>query len=101
MKGGSFQPWSRGHVAPLPLGTLAARTIALGVLATVSAPASVALGERLKVDRVTVPAGPFKRGSTRALDERPVETKQLKRFQIDRTEVTRAMYARCVAARRC
>jgi formylglycine-generating enzyme required for sulfatase activity len=52
-------------------------------------------------DRVLVQAGPFTRGSTRALDERPVETKRLRAFRIDRTEITREMYARCVAARRC
>jgi formylglycine-generating enzyme required for sulfatase activity len=52
-------------------------------------------------DRVVVPAGPFVRGSTRADDERPRETRRLPAFRIDRTEVTRAAYARCVAARRC
>jgi len=52
--------------------------------------------------RVAVPAGEFTRGSTRgADDERPAEKKRLPAFKIDRTEVTRAMYARCVAARRC
>jgi formylglycine-generating enzyme required for sulfatase activity len=56
---------------------------------------------RLRPDRVTIPAGPFVRGSTRTIDERPVETKRLPAFRIDRTEVTRGMYARCVAARRC
>jgi serine/threonine-protein kinase len=52
-------------------------------------------------DRVLVPAGPFVRGSTRALDERPVARARLAAFRIDRTEVTRAMYARCVTAGRC
>jgi len=53
-------------------------------------------------DRVIVPAGPFARGSTRgADDERPVRVRTLPAFHIDRTEVTRAMYARCVSARRC
>jgi serine/threonine-protein kinase len=53
-------------------------------------------------DRVLVPAGPFTRGSTRgADDERPVRVTTLPAFRIDRTEVTRAMYGRCVAARRC
>ena len=53
-------------------------------------------------DRVMVPAGPFTRGSTRgADDERPVKVNTLPAFHIDRTEVTRAMYGRCVAARRC
>ena len=55
-----------------------------------------------KPDRVLVPAGPFSRGSTRgADDERPVRVRTLPAFHIDRTEVTRAMYARCVSARRC
>ena len=53
-------------------------------------------------DRVVVPAGPFARGSVRgADDERPVVVRALPLFRIDRTEVTRAMYAGCVAARRC
>jgi serine/threonine-protein kinase len=53
-------------------------------------------------DRIRIPAGPFVRGSTRgAEDERPVETVTLSSFVIDRTEVTQAMYARCVTARRC
>jgi formylglycine-generating enzyme required for sulfatase activity len=53
-------------------------------------------------DRVLVPAGPFSRGSTAGEDdERPVVVRKLPAFRIDRTEVTRAMYARCVAARRC
>ncbi len=53
-------------------------------------------------DRVLIPAGPFTRGSTRgADDERPVRVRKLAAFRIDRTEVTRAMYARCIAAHRC
>src|SRR5689334_17823498 len=53
-------------------------------------------------DRVRIPAGVFVRGSTRgADDERPAEKVTLSTFLIDRTEVTQAMYARCVAARRC
>src|SRR5690242_15556831 len=52
--------------------------------------------------RVVVPAGPFKQGSTRGdEDERPPRTTVLKAFAIDRTEVTRADYARCVSAHRC
>ncbi len=53
-------------------------------------------------DRVLVPAGPFSRGSAGgAFDERPVRVRTLASFHIDRLEVTRAQYARCVAARRC
>jgi serine/threonine-protein kinase len=52
--------------------------------------------------RVLIPAGPFMRGSSRgADDERPMKVNTLPAFRIDRTEVTRAMYGRCVAARRC
>ena len=52
--------------------------------------------------RVLIPAGPFTRGSTRgADDERPVKVNTLPAFHIDRTEVTRAMYGRCLAAHRC
>jgi formylglycine-generating enzyme required for sulfatase activity len=53
-------------------------------------------------DRVAVPAGPFLQGSIRGEeDERPARTTVLRAFVIDRTEVTRADYGRCVAARRC
>jgi len=55
-----------------------------------------------KPDRVLVPAGAFTRGSRKGVDdERPVKVHTLQAFRIDRTEVTRAMYARCVAAKRC
>jgi formylglycine-generating enzyme required for sulfatase activity len=55
-----------------------------------------------KPDRVLIAAGPFTKGSNRgADDERPAEKRTLSAFKIDRTEVTRALYARCVASRRC
>jgi eukaryotic-like serine/threonine-protein kinase len=69
--------------------------------APAAAATSAKPGPRPRVDRVLIPAGPFVRGSTRALDERPVQTKKLPAYRIDRTEVTRGMYAACVAARRC
>jgi serine/threonine-protein kinase len=53
-------------------------------------------------DRVLVAAGPSKQGSTKGDDdERPERTVVVKAFAIDRTEVTRARYAACVAARKC
>ncbi|MCS6912884.1 MAG: formylglycine-generating enzyme family protein [Myxococcales bacterium] len=53
-------------------------------------------------DMVAVPAGPFLRGDDRGdPDERPQRRMHLESFYIDRTEVTRAAYARCVFARRC
>ncbi len=74
--------------------------VALGALVLLGGAGSAS--NVAKPERVLVPAGPFSRGSTKgADDERPVRVRTLKAFRIDRTEVTRAMYARCVAARRC
>jgi formylglycine-generating enzyme required for sulfatase activity len=98
MRGRSSKPCFAPHPDGGPRGVL----LAVLVVVAVSTEADGAWGAgKLQFDRVKIPAGPFKRGSTRALDERPVEIKRLKRFEIDRTEVTRSMYARCVAARRC
>jgi formylglycine-generating enzyme required for sulfatase activity len=61
----------------------------------------LAAGPAARRDRVLIPAGPYVHGSTRADDERPAQTRRLPSYRIDRTEVTRGMYARCVAAKRC
>ena len=57
------------------------------------------------VDRVAIPAGTFFRGADRDPDaeddERPARRLRLGAFSIDRTEVTRAEYAACVAAAGC
>jgi serine/threonine-protein kinase len=51
---------------------------------------------------VYVPAGEFQMGSTEGEDdEQPVHTVALDGFWIDRTEVTNAQYAQCVAAGAC
>jgi formylglycine-generating enzyme required for sulfatase activity len=56
----------------------------------------------VRADRLPVPAGVFTQGSAKGDDdERPVRSHALRAFAIDRTEVTRANYAGCVAARRC
>jgi formylglycine-generating enzyme required for sulfatase activity len=69
----------------------------LGTFAAVARPPSAA-----RVDRIVIPAGPSRQGSTNGEeDERPARTVLVKAFAIDRTEVTRAAYAACVAARRC
>jgi formylglycine-generating enzyme required for sulfatase activity len=53
-------------------------------------------------DRVRVPAGRFLYGSNDGdRDERPQRTARTAAFELDRTEVTRRAYARCVAARSC
>jgi formylglycine-generating enzyme required for sulfatase activity len=80
-----------------------ARRAGLAVLGMLGLPTLVALGApRARPDRVVIPAGPAKLGSTKGEeDERPVRTLLVKAFAIDRTEVTRAAYAACVAARRC
>ncbi len=75
------------------------RDVLMVALILAAAPASG--GKKPRADRVVVPAGEFVMGSTRADDERPVQNKRLPAFKIDRTEVTRAMYAACVAAARC
>ena len=54
-------------------------------------------------DRVRVPAGPFRMGSDGVgePDEHPQHTRTLAAFDIDRTEVTRGNYERCIRAGRC
>ena len=55
-----------------------------------------------KPDRVAIPAGPFTQGSTKGdEDERPARSVTLKAFAIDKTEVTRGEYGKCVAAKKC
>jgi formylglycine-generating enzyme required for sulfatase activity len=74
--------------------------VVLGSTLALSAAAFAAGRER--ADRIVVPAGPSKQGSTKGEeDERPERTVVVKAFAIDRTEVTRARYAACVSARRC
>jgi eukaryotic-like serine/threonine-protein kinase len=76
---------------------------AFGVTLALSAGALAAGHARAdRSDRVLVPAGPSKQGSTKGEeDERPERIVVVKAFAIDRTEVTRARYAACVSARRC
>jgi len=50
---------------------------------------------------VYVPAGKFTMGSETYADEKPQRTLSLEAYWIDQTEVTNAMYARCVAAGSC
>jgi formylglycine-generating enzyme required for sulfatase activity len=100
-----------GAMAPRSFSVAAARTCALVAALVVAAlvvaglaPASMvhAASRPPRADRVTIPAGPFTQGSTKGdEDERPMRKVTLKVFAIDRTEVTRADYAACVAARRC
>jgi formylglycine-generating enzyme required for sulfatase activity/predicted GIY-YIG superfamily endonuclease len=80
-----------------------ATSAALAVLIVLSLPAAgLRAAGRLAVDRVAVAAGPFVQGSAHGdEDERPPRARSLPAFAIDRTEVTRAAYASCVAAHRC
>jgi formylglycine-generating enzyme required for sulfatase activity len=64
------------------------------------------LAETIKAGTVLVPAGEFLMGSTNAdrdavSDEKPQRKVYLDAYRIDRTEVTNAMYAQCVAAGAC
>jgi formylglycine-generating enzyme required for sulfatase activity len=59
-------------------------------------------GEPLTNVMVKIPAGPFVRGvKDGKADERPARRIRLGAFEIDRTEVTAADYARCVHAKKC
>ena len=55
----------------------------------------------LFLDLVRVPGGPFVMGGGDQADEQPRRTVVVSTFYIDRDEVTRADYARCVAAGAC
>ncbi|MFO0606558.1 MAG: formylglycine-generating enzyme family protein [Polyangiales bacterium] len=59
--------------------------------------------EGASVDRVVVAAGPFVMGADAGgeADERPRHTVTVAAFRIDRTEVSRGDFARCVRAGRC
>jgi formylglycine-generating enzyme required for sulfatase activity len=78
------------------------RLLAIGIFVLAAGRSDGSNARADRTGRVLIPAGPFTRGSTRgADDERPVKVTTLPAFHIDRTEVTRAMYGRCVAALRC
>jgi formylglycine-generating enzyme required for sulfatase activity len=83
------------------LGGAVPAALATTLMALLSAPLLRAAA-RVPVDRVPVAAGPFVQGSAHGdEDERPPRSRTLPAFAIDRTEVTRAAYAGCVAAHRC
>jgi formylglycine-generating enzyme required for sulfatase activity len=90
-------------IKALPRAKKLALCVAAAVLLLAPAPAGLAApAAGNATDRVLIPAGPFTRGSTRgADDERPVRVQTLGAYRIDRTEVTRGMYAKCVAAHKC
>ncbi|MBP8857450.1 MAG: SUMF1/EgtB/PvdO family nonheme iron enzyme, partial [Anaerolineaceae bacterium] len=67
-----------------------------------SSDGSTLVREKDGMTMVYVPAGEFEMGSNNGWDdEQPVHTVYLDEFWIDQTEVTNAMYARCVADGAC
>jgi formylglycine-generating enzyme required for sulfatase activity len=63
---------------------------------------SIMVSEKEGMVMVYVPAGEFRMGSENGEDdEKPVHTVYLDAYWIDQTEVTNAMYAKCVAAGAC
>ena len=63
---------------------------------------STMISEKDGMMMVYVPAGEFQMGSENgSSDEKPVHTVDLDAFWIDQTEVTNAMYARCVESGAC
>jgi formylglycine-generating enzyme required for sulfatase activity len=70
--------------------------------AGLSARSNAAPRAKIVPDRVRIPAGAFVRGSNVGEeDERPERKESLPSYRMDRTEVTVAMYAVCVGAKRC
>lgn len=72
----------------------------------ISIPTTLELGSTIVSDRdgmtlVYVPAGEFIMGSEVRDDEMPIHKVSLDAFWIDQTEVTNAMYAKCVADGAC
>ena len=69
---------------------------------TVLGISSTIVREKDGMEMVYVPAGEFEMGSNDGeSNEQPVHTVYLDAYWIDKTEVTTAMYAKCVAARAC
>jgi formylglycine-generating enzyme required for sulfatase activity len=68
-------------------------------ISTASAPETAAGEEPIHEDMVTIPAGPFVRGTTNGgFDEQPQRTISLGTFSIDRYEVTNHQYQQFVLA---
>jgi formylglycine-generating enzyme required for sulfatase activity len=73
-------------------------------LAVAAFPAPGVGSTKIGKDRATlvyVPAGEFTMGSDSQSDEQPIHKVTLDAFWIDKTEVTNAMYAKCMDAGRC
>jgi len=88
--------------ADMPAVALPVLAPVLGLFAALLAAPRLRAAPRPTADRVPVAAGPFVQGSAHGdEDERPPRSRTLPAFVIDRTEVTRAAYATCVAAHRC
>ena len=63
---------------------------------------STMISEKDGMVMIYIPAGEFQMGSeTGSSDEKPIHKVYLDAFWIDQTEVTNAMYAKCVAANEC
>lgn len=81
--------------SPSPTETSIPPTAVLGIGSTI-------ISEKDGMTLVYVPAGEFTMGSDEGEDnEKPAHTVDLDAFWIDQTEVTNAMYAKCVQDRDC
>jgi formylglycine-generating enzyme required for sulfatase activity len=93
---------SGGRASCRRLGPVLGGLAACALVGAVGMTGFAAAGRAGRADRVVVPAGPSRQGSTKGdEDERPERTVVVKAFAIDRTEVTRGRYAACVAVHRC
>lgn len=82
------------------------KTPAAEILATPPTPVAVQVAAEDGMEMVLIPEGEFWMGSpdsdaAAGKEEKPLHAVYLRAYWIDRTEVTNAMYARCVAAGVC
>jgi eukaryotic-like serine/threonine-protein kinase len=101
-----IQPAAQPPAATKGASTLMPAASPAATIKVTLAPSALAAGslQTRTTDGMTmvyVPAGTFKMGSDAGDDEQPVHDVTLDAFWIDRTEVTNAQYAACVAAKKC
>lgn len=93
---------SQPDAAPRPTETSPVPTETSEPTAAPPGVGSVRVSQQDGMELVYVPAGEFQMGSNdREEDEKPMHGVYLDAFWIDRTEVTNAMFARCVEAGAC
>ena len=87
---------------PTPQPTILTSPLQTAAPTAASQSASAQVSPKDGMAMVSVPAGSFQMGSDNGnADEKPVHTVYLDAYWIDRTDVTNAMYAKCVGTGSC